>query len=218
MGFIDRLRLAVRRRISRRVRTYLHFEPQSVNARFWSLVKEGRIVIGRHTIQTPEIKLFIGDDDTKLRIGSYSSISTESLMILGGEHHPEWVTTFGIRSGFGMPGAYEDGHPGTRGDIVIGSDVWLCPGTIVRSGVTIGDGAVVGAGSVVTRNVRPYAIVAGNPAVEVRRRFSDEQIDALLAIKWWDWPDDRVKEWVHLLCSPNIDDFIERARSEGYGG
>jgi serine acetyltransferase len=76
------------------------------------------------------------------------------------------------------------------------------------SGVTIGDGAVVGTKAVVAKDVRPYAIVVGNPAREIGRRFSDEQVEALLRIKWWDWPTERVKQHVDALSSPDIDAFV----------
>jgi carbonic anhydrase/acetyltransferase-like protein (isoleucine patch superfamily) len=76
--------------------------------------------------------------------------------------------------------------------------------------VTVGDGAVVGTQAVVTQDVRPYAIVVGNPAREVGRRFSDAQVEALLRIRWWDWPVDAVKEHVELLSDPDVDRFIAR--------
>jgi hypothetical protein len=78
------------------------------------------------------------------------------------------------------------------------------------SGVTIGDGAVVGAYSVVTKDVRPYAIVVGQPAQEMRRRFADEQITALLNVRWWDWPLGEILRAVPELCSENVDSFIAK--------
>jgi carbonic anhydrase/acetyltransferase-like protein (isoleucine patch superfamily) len=76
----------------------------------------------------------------------------------------------------------------TKGSIVVGNDVWVGTRAIILSGVTIGDGAIVAAGSVVTKDVPPYAIVAGNPARLIRYRFSDETIAAMCRIRWWDWP------------------------------
>ena len=78
------------------------------------------------------------------------------------------------------------------------------------SGVTIGTGAVVGAYSVVTKDVRPYAIVGGNPAREIRRRFSDEECELLLATRWWEWPDERIAEAIADLWSTDIRGFAER--------
>lgn len=79
-----------------------------------------------------------------------------------------------------------------RGDIVVGNDVWIGYEAVILAGVTIGDGAVVGARAVVTRDVPPYTIVAGVPARMIRRRFSDETIAALLKARWWDWPRERI--------------------------
>ncbi len=75
-----------------------------------------------------------------------------------------------------------------RGDIVIGNDVWIGYEAVVLSGVTIGDGAIVAARSVVTKDVPPYTIVGGVPARPIRKRFGQETIGALLELKWWDWP------------------------------
>jgi virginiamycin A acetyltransferase len=95
----------------------------------------------------------------------------------------------------GQPGA----HVQSRGDIVIGNDVWLAADAIVMPGVTIGDGAIIGAYSVVSRDVRPYAVVVGNPAREVRRRFSDDDIEFLLAVRWWDWPVEKITRYIPIL-------------------
>ncbi len=145
-----------------------------------------------------------------VHMGSFVSIGVDVVLMDGGSHRTDWVTAFPLRAALGLPGAYEDGHPRSKGDIVIGNDVWIGRGVRVLSGVTIGDGAVVAAYSVVTKDVRPYAIVGGNPAREIRRRFSDEQIAALQEIAWWDWPMDKIVECVSELSSDDIDAFIAR--------
>ena len=96
--------------------------------------------------------------------------------------------------------------------MIIGNDVWIGQDILIVPGVQIGDGAVIAAGSVVTKNVNDYNIVGGNPARHIRNRFTDEQIRALKEIKWWDWPIDKVKAHYHLLQSSNIDEFIEKFR------
>jgi hypothetical protein len=102
----------------------------------------------------------------------------------------------------------------SRGDIVIGSDVWIGLNVFIGSGVTIGDGAVIGAHAVVTRDVPPYAVAGGNPARVIRYRFSETQIEALLAIRWWDWSDEVVDRYLPLITSPDIDAFIAAAMAE----
>jgi acetyltransferase-like isoleucine patch superfamily enzyme len=178
------------------------------------LVKAGRMTIGQHTYGIPVIKTY-DNDSTRLVVGAYSALSEEAIVMLGGEHAIDRVTTYPIRMRLKLPGAGEDGIPVKTGDTVIGSDVWLTMRTFVRSGVTIGDGAIVAAGAVVINDVPPYAIVGGNPAKVIRYRFSPEQIEALLEIRWWDWPDELVVEAVDLLCGTDIDEFIAWAREHG---
>jgi acetyltransferase-like isoleucine patch superfamily enzyme len=163
--------------------------------------------MGRHSYGDPRVATFPGDT-AHVRVGAFTSIGPEVILMDGGDHRTDWVTTFPFRAMLGMPGAYEDGHPTSRGDIDIGNDVWIGRGARVRSGVRIGDGAVVGGYAVVTHDVRPYAVVVGVPAREIRRRFSDEQVDALMRIRWWDWPMDAIERCVPQLCSDSVDAFI----------
>jgi hypothetical protein len=102
----------------------------------------------------------------------------------------------------------------SHGDIVIGNDVWLGTRLLILSGVTIGDGAVIGAGSVVTNDVPPYAIVGGNPARVLRLRFSEDIIGRLLKLHWWNWPHEKVQAAAPMLCSPYISDFLEHYESD----
>lgn len=102
------------------------------------------------------------------------------------------------------------GHPTTRGDVVIGNDVWLGYKFTVMSGVTIGHGAIVAAGAIVTKDVPPYAIVGGIPAQVIRYRFDKKQIDDLLSIAWWDWDEEKIHNAMPLLLSRDIEEFIDR--------
>jgi chloramphenicol O-acetyltransferase type B len=88
---------------------------------------------------------------------------------------------------------------------VIGHDVWIGSEAIVMPGVRIGHGAVIGTRALVTRDVEPYAIVGGNPARELRKRFDDRRIALLLEMAWWDWPDDRLRAAIPLLTSGEIE-------------
>jgi acetyltransferase-like isoleucine patch superfamily enzyme len=170
---------------------------------------DGTLVMGRMSYYAPRIVKFKGDTG-RVIIGNFASIAADAEFFVGGLHRTEWVSLYGLRAMLELPGAHEDGFTHGRGDIVVGSDTWLTMGCTVMSGVTIGDGAVVGTKAVVTKDVRPYAIVGGNPAREVRRRFSDEQVEALLRIRWWDWPTELVQERVDLLSNADVDGFIAR--------
>ena len=169
----------------------------------------GVLTMGRFSYGRPTISRFAGDT-AKVNIGSFVSIAPDVEFIPGGMHRVDWVSTFPFRYAFDLPGSLTDGHPASRGDIVVGHDVWIATGARILSGVTIGNGAVIGAGAQVASDVRPYAIVVGNPAREVRRRFSDERVDALEEIAWWDWPTEQIREAVDLLCSEDVDALIRR--------
>jgi acetyltransferase-like isoleucine patch superfamily enzyme len=168
-----------------------------------------RLAMGRHSYGEPLIPTYPGDTSW-VRVGAFVSIGLDVVLLDGGNHRTEWVSTYPFRATFDLPGAYADGHPYTKGDVVIGNDVWIGRGARVLSGVTVGDGAVIAGYSVVTKDVRPYAIVAGNPAREIRRRFADAQIDALLSIAWWEWPLAEILRAVPSLCSDNVDAFIRQ--------
>jgi acetyltransferase-like isoleucine patch superfamily enzyme len=170
-------------------------------------IAEGTLVMGNMSYYAPNVIKFKGDTG-RVIIGNFASVAPDADFYVGGLHRVEWVSLYGLRAMLELPGAYEDGFTHGRGDIVVGSDTWVTNGCTVMSGVTIGDGAVVGTKAVVAKDVRPYAIVVGNPAKEIGRRFSDEQVEALLRIKWWDWPTELVKERVDALSSPDIDAFI----------
>ena len=92
-----------------------------------------------------------------------------------------------------------------KGDIVIGNDVWIGYEAVILSGVSIGDGAVIGTHAVVTKDVPPYTIVGGVPAKPIRKRFQREIVDAMLKIKWWDWPKDRIAHYLTDIQSGNIE-------------
>ena len=129
--------------------------------------------------------------------------------MLGGNHRVDWVTTYPFNVLF-PEAAHFEGHPHSKGDVVIQNDVWIGMGALILSGVTIGNGAVVGARSVVTRSVPPYALAAGNPARVVRLRFSEDQIRQLERIAWWDWPIEKVQEAWPGLLSADIEAFLDR--------
>jgi acetyltransferase-like isoleucine patch superfamily enzyme len=177
--------------------------------------KAGRVHLGRGTYGVPGLHTTMLDT-TKLRIGNYSSLGLTAF--LGGGHPPDRVTTYPLAINFGLDSMGLDGFPAPSRDTVIGSDVYCGLQSIVLSGCTIGDGAIIGIGAVVTKDVPAYAIVGGNPARLIRYRFSAEQIAALLEIRWWDWPEDEIKLAAPYLTSRDVNAFLDYAnrRSPGW--
>jgi acetyltransferase-like isoleucine patch superfamily enzyme len=175
-----------------------------------ALTKKGILQIGRHTYGNPIIHNYKGSESL-VKIGSFCSISPDVVFITGGIHPTEWVSLYPFRAHFNLAGKFSDGMPTTHGDIIVGNDVWIGTGAMIMSGVHIGDGAVIAARSVVTRNVQAYTISAGAPATTMRKRFTDYQIEALLSIRWWDWDDERIIDAIPLLSTANIRTFIDHA-------
>lgn len=147
-----------------------------------------------------------------LSIGSYSSISGSSQIFLGGQHRIDWVSSYPFP--FFMEEAKDISYFGvTRGDVIIGSDVWICANCIILSGVTIGHGAVIANGAMITRDVPPYAVMAGNPARIIRFRFEEHIRNALLESQWWEWPEEEIRHVLDKICTENITEFIAYAQS-----
>lgn len=94
-----------------------------------------------------------------------------------------------------------------KGDIIVGNDVWIGYEAVIMAGVTIGDGAIVGTRAVVTKNVPPYTIVGGVPAKAIRKRFSEDTIAALLAMEWWNWPEEKIKQHITDIQSGQIENL-----------
>ncbi|MFZ2266015.1 MAG: CatB-related O-acetyltransferase [Azonexus sp.] len=148
-----------------------------------------------------------------LKIGAFCSIAAHVQILLGGHHHAEWLSTYPFSTMLAQADLPECSF--SRGDVVIGSDVWLCSDVIILSGVSIGHGAVISAGAVVTRDVEPYSIVAGNPARHVRWRFDGASRAALLDLAWWEWPVEEVTRIAPLLCTSDIGPLLAYAAGRG---
>lgn len=147
---------------------------------------------------------FVGD---KLVIGKFCMIASGVEFIMNGANHLVDAISAYPFSVFGQ--GWESAMDGRRfpqkGDTVIGHDVWIGYKATIMAGVTVGDGAIIATQSVVTRDVPPYAIVGGNPARVIRRRFSDEAIERLLQIRWWDWPAEKITRNVQLLTDMDVE-------------
>ncbi|MEQ8449956.1 MAG: CatB-related O-acetyltransferase [Nitratireductor sp.] len=142
---------------------------------------------------------FIGD---RLKIGPFCQVAAGATFIMnGGNHAQNGLSTYPF---FAFGGEWAGRFEGEtdaplKGDTVIGADVWIGAKAVIMPGLTIGDGAIIGAHAVVTRDVAPYAVAAGNPAEEIRRRFDAATIEALLDLRWWDWPVERITQAIPAL-------------------
>jgi len=168
--------------------------------------------IGAYTYGSPTYRYGQVPNHGKYKCGKFCSFGKNIEVYLGGNHRVEWTTAYpfgaqytDIFNSVGM------GTAGTKGDVIIGNDVWVADNVVIMSGLIIGDGAIIANNSHVVKNVAPYSIVGGNPAALIRYRFTDVQISKLLEIKWWDWPDEKINTFLPLMCNTNIDEFINSA-------
>ena len=156
------------------------------------------VEIGDFTYGKPIVRKW--DNKTILNIGKFCSIGDNVQIFLGGEHHTDKVTTYPFD-------VLVDGQPTkTKGNVIIGNDVWIGNNVTILSGVTIGDGAVIGAGSVVAKDVQHYAVMAGSPARLKRVR---ECWPGILDVRWWDWPIEKIADGYDLITSDNVTGLIE---------
>lgn len=145
----------------------------------------------------------------KLLIGKFCSIACGAKFIFNSANH-----TLSSLSTYPFPIFFEEWGLDVKevakawdnkGDIVVGNDVWIGYEAVVLAGVTIGDGAVIGARSVVTKDVPPYTIAGGVPEKTIRKRFNEETIDTLLELRWWDWPRERIAWNIAAIQSGNVE-------------
>lgn len=150
-----------------------------------------------------------------VNIGRFCSISWN--VSIGGKNHDfDNVTTSAIWGFFNMYGeklnnfTYGEG----KGECTIGNDVLISSNAIVLRGVKVGNGAIIGAGAVVTKDVEPYSIVAGVPAKKIKMRFEDNIIEALEEIQWWNWPIETIRENLDLIYSTKVDESVIQGLKE----
>lgn len=146
---------------------------------------------------------FIGD---KLIIGKFCMLASDVQFIMnGGNHMTDAISAYPFAVfGNGWEGAMEGKAYPTKGDTEVGNDVWIGHQAIIMPGVKIGDGAIIGSYSIVTKDVDPYSIVGGNPAKVIRKRYDNDVIARLLQIRWWDWPLDKITRNLKVLTANDI--------------
>ncbi|ACK84640.1 MULTISPECIES: CatB-related O-acetyltransferase [Methylorubrum] len=175
-------------------------------------------VVGKHTYGHPRV---LEPDLASLWIGAFCSIGPNVTVVLG-NHRSDLVTTYPFKAIrvitgghlWGQAGAAAEPDHDSRGNVVIGDEVWLGTNCTILSGVTIGAGAIIGAGAVVRKDVPPYAVVTGNPGSVRRFRFDEATVARLLRINWWSWPDERIAEVLPLILSPDIGAFLDHAEAQ----
>ena len=170
------------------------------------------MIVGKYTYFSTEIKTTWDTNTTKLIIGSFCSIGKDVLVYLGGNHRVDWISTFPFGHIHQHIFNNFDGTESTisNGDVIIGNDVWIGDNVTIMSGVKIGDGAVIANNSHIVKDIEPYSMVGGNPGKLIKKRFSDEVIEKLLTLKWWEMDDNTINEITPLLCSPNLDELFNR--------
>ncbi|MEV4126806.1 CatB-related O-acetyltransferase [Nocardia sp. NPDC049707] len=195
------------------------------------LIRSPKIVVGDYTYYDDpdgatgfeQRNVLYAYGPERLIIGKYCAIAAGTRFLMAGAEHPTMgVSTFPFTM-FGGQWAEQTldvvtGMP-SRGDTVVGNDVWFGYGATVLPGVRIGDGAIIAAGALVTADVPPYTIVGGNPATPIRRRFDPADVDRLRHAAWWDWPVELVTEHARTIMAGTPAD-IERIAAEhrGQGG
>jgi acetyltransferase-like isoleucine patch superfamily enzyme len=168
------------------------------------------VTVGRHTYGHVAQTFQIFMHGARIDIGSFCSLGPEVRVLAGSEHVTDRAATFPLNALLFEPAAGNAGEAIDRGPTMIGNDVWIGLRAIVLSGVSVGHGAVLGAGVVVSKWVPPYAVVVGNPAQIVGYRFDADTRNRLLALAWWDWTDEEIAA-LRAEFSSDVRSFIDRA-------
>lgn len=185
-----------------------------------NIVKNPNIIVGDYTyyddfenVENFEKNVkyhfdFVGD---KLIIGKFCMIASDVKFIMNGANHlTNSLTTYPFAIfGNGWENAMDGKSYPKKGNINIGNDVWIGHNATIMAGVTIGDGAIIATNSTVIKDVEPYSIVGGNPAKEIKKRFSKEKIRKLLELRWWDWDIPKITQNLQYLTGNEINNIIE---------
>jgi len=184
-----------------------------------NVVKNPNIIVGDYTYYDDfenvenfekNVKYHFDFTGDKLIIGKFCMIASDVKFIMNGANHlTDAITTYPFAIfGNGWEKAMDGKTYPNKGDIVIGNDVWIGYNATIMAGVTIGDGAIIATNATVTKNVEPYTIVGGNPAQVIKKRFSEDKIQQLLTLKWWDWNIETITENVQHLTGNDVDNLL----------
>jgi len=190
-----------------------------------NFVKHPQITIGDYTYYDDfenienfqkNIRYLFDFSGDHLTIGKFCMLASGVEFVMNGANHLSQAVSaypFAIFGGDWSNSMEGKSYP-TKGDTVIGNDVWIGYRACILPGVTIGDGAIIGSFSVVTKDVPPYTIVGGNPAQPIRKRFDDETVASLLKLAWWNWPIERITKYAHYLTG-DINLFSRALKEDG---
>ncbi len=188
-----------------------------------TIIRDPQIVVGDYTIYNDFVNdplLFEKNNvlyhypihKEKLVIGKFCSIACGTRFLFNCANH-----TLNSLSTYTFPLFYEEWNLeksnvvsawDNKGDIIIGDDVWIGYEAVIMSGVHVGNGAIIAARAVVTKDVPPYTIVGGTPAREIRKRFDTDVIKRLLMLKWWDWPIDKIRQCLPYIMNGALDELL----------
>ncbi|MGM3307152.1 CatB-related O-acetyltransferase [Anabaena sp. WFMT] len=179
-----------------------------------SCVKSPNIIVGDYTYYDDPVNpeefennVLYNYGSDSLIIGKFCAIATHVKFIMNGANHKiDGISTYpfpifghgwesGISNLMNLP---------NKGDIIVGNDVWIGYDSLIMPGVKIGDGAIIAARSVVVKDIPPYTIAGGNPAVPIKQRFSDEEVEVLLSVRWWDWDIEKITRNINVIMNGDI--------------
>lgn len=167
-----------------------------------------KVSVGKYTYGPLEVYSYSKKDDEFLNVGSFCSIAKGVKFILGGNHHYDFISTYPFKAYFkNEEEAFSKGH------IVLKDDVWIGTDSLILSGVTLEQGCVVAAGSVVTKSFPPYSIIGGNPAKIIKKRFDDEIIDELLKVDYDGFNEDFIIENMEAFYNKDIKSNFQRLKN-----
>lgn len=184
-----------------------------------NILKNSNIIVGDYTyyddFENPEnflknVKYHFDFTGDKLIIGKFCMIASGVEFIMNGANHlTEAISAYPFAIfGNGWENAMDGKSYPTKGNTVVGNDVWIGYKATIMPGVTIGDGAIIGSGAVVTKDVEPYSIVGGNPTKTIRKRFDEAKIKTLLEMRWWDWSIEKITANAANLTGNNLETFL----------